>query len=1780
TIIFPVLEPFGETLESRFEPGEQSLVDKYVYDTLYRTTKADAELVASKNKFFILGKFSGGSSSDIVLPGINVAPNSVVVMAGNTPLTEGLQYTVDYNLGRVRILDQGILSSGKNISISYEKADLFNFQTRWLTGTQFDYIFSDNLSLGATLLHVNERPGGITRFSIGDEPTKNTKYGFNVNYQADSRFLTKVMDALPLVSTKETSNITFSAEVAQLRPGTSNIIQGEGTSYIDDFENAITPINIGGWAAWELAAAPKAPYLNFDQSSALGEALGLNYRRAKMAWYTVDPSVFYVTIGNARPDNIEEEDLENHYVKPVLPQDIYQQQDRQQIIQPEPVFDIAYFPQERGPYNYTPNLRPDGTLPNPEQNWGGITRAITNEVDFDRTNVEYLEFWLMDPFIGANDGNPRGRVLDGIFNDNNRTGGELIFNLGSVSEDVNNDGKHFFENGLPEDGDLSNATESVPWGYTPSTEYLTNFFVNTAAARENQDVGADGLRNDLEQAYFQDRFINNLTISQATRDAILADPSADNFNYYLGAELDEQNAKILERYKNYNGQDGNSPVSTTGITQAQRVTPDNEDLNRDNTLSTLEEYYEYRVQLRPGELDVGKGNIVDKVVDGSGEATWYLFRIPIRSDFRKVGDIDGFKTIRNVRMYMTKFRQPVVLRMAKLQLVGSQWRKYQEQLNETGFNEVPEVNVSDFNVSVVNIEENSVGDDQTSPYVVPPGLERDRDNTTFLNRRNNEQSLQICIEDLEDKDARAVYKNVDYDLINYGRIKMFFHAEAYRGDMVLDDEVTAFIRLGTDFVENYYEIEVPMKITPKNLSATGDALARLVWPLENEIDISINELLGLKSERDRNNLNALVPYTGVTNDRRHTITVKGRPDISTVLTMMIGVRNPESQDRSPKSICLWANELRVTDFDTQSGWAANARIAAKLADVGNISASTRYTSIGFGSIQQRISERARMETLQYDISANINVEKFLFPEKTGLKVPMFASYEESIQTPQFDPLDPDVPLEASLAGFDTEEERQNYRLLVQDRTTRRSLNFTNVRKEKVNKERTTQIYDLSNLSATYAYSDQTSTNVNTAIFLRKTQAGGLAYNYAPKTISITPFANAEWLDNPYLKLIKDINFSPLPSNLSARADINRSFILTQLYSDDFTTNGIDPYYERLFTFNRTYNFRWNLFKSLSLDYSARANAVIDEPDGQIEGDIDSQLERAFVWDQIKDLGRMKNFTQDISASYDLPFDKIPLTDWINGQVRFNAGYNWIAGSLNQNDSLGNFFGHTLQNKQDWSGTGKVDFVTLYNKVGFLKKINTPSRKRSSDKVPLPTVLGKGLVRALMSVRNVNATYSLRQSTGISGFTVTPFLFGMDSGFVAPGYRFVLGSQDPGIRQKAAENGWITRSESLTSPFQQTATRDLNLRASVEPSANLKIQMEASRSLNSDFRETFRYSSEVDQFVSQTPSQTGAYNISFMSISTAFGDDRNNNISAAFEQFSENLNVIDQRLTSQLLDGGLSGAYDSISQDVMVPAFIAAYSGQSAQDVNLRPFPVIPIPSWRIDYAGLSKLPGLSDWFSSINITHGYRSTYAIGNYSNSLSYFENITLDNDILDYPLATQVDTLTGNLIPVFIMNQVTISEQFTPLLGINIRTNNNINARIDFKKDRNLSLSLSNAQVTETTNNDVAIDIGWTKEKLKLPFRIQGRTVTIENDVTFRFNMTIRDAKTIQRKLNGENIISNGNRNFQFRPSVSYRLNNQLDLTMYFDRNITDPRVASTFRRASTSFGVQLRFSLAQL
>ena len=1705
------------------------------------------------------------------LNAFNIAKGSVRVTAGSRLLAEGVDYNVNYNTGgTVTILDPGVVASGQQINISYEVDDLFSFRSRWLTGLRADYRFSEKINVGATVFHLSERPGGVSRYTAGNEPIKNTKYGIDVNYQEESRMLTKMVDALPLLSTKEKSTVTFNGEFAQLLPGTSNKVNGESSSYIDDFESSVTPFNIaGGHLPWKLGATP----VRFQDSS---DPLGDNYRRAKMAWYIIDRSAFYLSGGN-KPDNISDDDLQNHYVRPVLPQEIYKQQDRQVVNTNLPIFDIAYYPEERGPYNYNPSLTPDGLLPNPENNFASITRAITGEVDFTQSNMEYIEFWMMDPFIQTQ----RGIIDDGRANPTtNTTGGKLIFNIGDVSENLLEEGKHEFENGLPPDGSLEN-TEPTAYGRATTLQYLTEFFDNSASARPNQDVGLDGLKSDEERQQFGE-IIGldgaNKRLNATGEARVRDDVAADDFEYFLSENYDQRNAKILERYKKFNGIEGNSPIGagSNSFTASATNLPENEDLNDDNYINTLEAYREFEVDLKMNDLQVGKHNIVDKVVSSDGEAAWYLFRIPVNQPTRTVGDYTP-QSNRFIRMYMTGWRQPVVLRMAKMQLVASQWRKSTENLKDKGFDIIPETGSSDFEVSVVNIEENSFPADGKPPYVLPPGISRDRDNTTTISRRVNEQSLKICVNDLEDGDARAVYKEVAQDLVNYGRLKMFFHAENYGNEIINDGEMTGFIRLGLDQTGNYYEIEVPLTVTPDN---AAPYLPEDIWPEENEINLSLNELYGVKAARNGSKVNVEDEFSRQSQDGKYKLTIVGNPKLNNITTMMIGVRNPKSEiNTEPHSLCIWANELRLTDYDDEKGWAANARMSVKLADFATLNGATRYTSVGFGGIQDNISQRTREESIDYDVSMNMNIDK-LIPWKTGIKIPMFVSYSKSKQTPKYDPLDPDIPLNASLLKFDQQDQRDEYKEKVISQTVNKSINFIDVHKEKVKEDAKSHVYDIENFSFSYAYAEQKSTDVNTERDFRKEYDGNVSYNYNPQPPSIEPFKNSEALSSPYLKLIKDINLSPLPNNFSVRGSMNRVFRKRQLRNADLSTDGIDPNFEKYFTFNRTYNVRWSIFKSLSLNYNATANAIIDEP----EGDIDTQAKRDSIWTNIKKLGRMKNFNQSIGANYRLPLDKLPITDWMSADYRYNVDYRWTGGNIGQADEFGNL----VENSRTRDLNGKIDLVKLYNKSGYLKSINTPARSRSnSTRSRTPAAVDttksnsgagmKGFMRLLMSVRSINMTYGQRESTQLPGFVPVPYLFGMDNDFDAPGSAFIFGSQDPNIRFKAAENGWLVENGRLTTPFVQSLTTDLNIRANVEPFKDLKIQLDAKRSETSAFQEIYRFDTLAQEFRSLTPSRSGSYTVTFMPIKTAFTKDEAENVSPTFEQFVENREVIRQRLN--LLNS--NGEYDVNAQDVLIPAFIAAYTGQSAGSVKLTPFPKTPVPNWRLDYAGLSKIPALKEMFASINLTHAYVSTFSITNYTNSLLYNSPQTLElgNSILDYPLASKSSEPGAPLSPVYVINQVDVVERFSPLIGVNIRTKNKLTSKIEYKKERTLTLNLSNSQVTELTSNDIAFDFGITKSKMKIPFKVSGRTVTLDNDIQFRFTFTVRDTKTIQRKIEDVQTVTNGNINYQVRPTLSYVANQKLNITMYFEKNINQPKVSNSFNRSSSAFGIQMRFSLSQ-
>ncbi len=1778
-IIFPYLEPFNNPLRNLFRlenaATEQTLKDKYLYDELYRTTKAEAELLATKNKFWIVGSFRAGSGKEIVIQGFNVSQGSVRVYAGGTPLREGVDYSVDYNFGKVIILNEGILSSGKDIDIQYEQQDPFAFQTRSLLGTRFDYKLNNDINLGATFLYYNERPL-ISRNSIGNEPAQNIQYGLDFNMKKDSRILTKMVDALPFLQTKETSTVTLNAEFAQLLPGTSNVIDGEGTSFIDDFENTVTPYSLMAPQGWKLAAVPLAdPDLDDAPAGAIDD-LKAGHKRAKMAWYQVD-NLFYREGGSFKPGNITLEDFKNHYTRPVLPQEIFPFKDAFVGNFYEPIFDIAYFPKERGPYNYNPA---DIKL-KPKENWGGITTAIRNEVDFDKANIEYLEFWMMDPFIN----NPNGHVLDGINNKSNVTGGKMILQLGSISEDVTRDGKHGFENGLPRNGGTLGTT-TTNWGKVTSLQYLNNAFDGSPSSRANQDVGMDGL-TDVEERD-STKFNSFLKLRPEAKN----DPSSDNFKYFLGQEYDDRNAKILERYKNINGQDGNSPIVTGSDSFAQSGSPlpDNEDLNQDNRLSDLEEYYSYNLELRPGQLEVGKKFIVDKItpsVQGfaNGEVTWYLFRVPVRNFDGKKGEINGFKSIKYARMILTDFEEPVVLRMANFRMIGNRWRRYTENLEEPGVSPATDPNLDNFTVSAVNIEDNGQPDSKKPGYVEP--LNRDRDITSTQQRRLNEQSVQMCITDLADGDARAIYKNVSLDFFNYGRLKMFISANDQTG-LTQDGELKAFVRLGSDFDQNYYEIELPLKITPP-----GTRDYNVVWPEQNQIDLDLNELYALKVQRDRENFNlgTLYPLGGGRQAGKHLLRVLGRPDLAQVKLMMIGVRNPRTGDAKPLSVCLWADELRLTDFDRTAGIAANLVINTKLADLGNLSGSYRHIGFGFGGVQSKIAERARGETNAFDISGTINVDKLL-PPNLGLRIPMFFSYESNVISPNFDPANPDVRLAAALKSFNTEAEKESYLQLIQDRTIRRSINFTNVRKVKVKKDAKTHLYDIENFSFTYAYSDQTHTNFSLITDLKRSVKGVVAWQYTSKFKGFEPFKDVKLFSSKHLQFMKDFNFNPMPTSISVRGELDRSYseITYRGSIKDSNEQPNKPNYQKYFVFNRYYNARWSLTKSLSLDYNATVNAIIDEPNG----DLSNPDSLKVVLNNLKNFGRVKYLDHNITSNYTLPFDKFPAVNWITADYRYSAGYNWKAGPLERTAALQ--IGNTIQNSRTQAITGRIDMVKLYNKIGFLKGINTPVPKPTintkkpavPDTVRRPPDLKavKLLMRLVMSLRNISGSYTINEGTILPGFNKTPRLFGLDQDWQSPGIGFLLGDQDPNIAARAGRNGWLSKNTRLTAPFTQNLSTELTLRASLEPSADIKIQLDARKNTNAAFQEIFRYdtATAIQDYVGISPSRSGSYRISFMSVNTAFENNSSIN-SDVFKQFEKNLVIIKDKFKS--LNSGRE--YDIKSQDVMIPAFIAAYSGTSAETVSLSPFPKIPIPNWRLDYTGLNKLSFMKDIFQSITVNHAYTSNYSVVNYSNSLEYTkpeysqfrEQLQLNKPIESYNsdfFAVAESATTKQLIPLYIINQVMISESFQPLIGINARTKSKLSLRFEYKTKRDVSLTVSNAQITELTGKDWSFEVGYTKNNMRLPFKDQGRVITLKNDITFLMNISLSNNQTIQRKIGEESVITNGNINFQLRPNIRYVVNQKLQITAYAEHSTNEPLVTNSYPRTNTRVGFKILFNLA--
>lgn len=1753
-VIFPVLEPFGKDLGTLFQSNTNA--QKYIYQAIYDSTIWQAIQRPEFNKFFLRGSYQGGTGNVISLNSLNVRPGSVRVTAGGIPLNEGIDYTVDYSLGRVTILNEGILRSGQIINVESESNNLFQVQQKTLLGTRLDYHVSKDFNLGGTFLYLRERP--LTpKVNAGDEPIRNAIGGVDINYKTDSRFLTKLVDRLPFINTKENSSLLLQAEYARVFPGHPKLVndaqETDGVAYIDDFEGAQVPYDLRLGQNWYLSSTP--PSL-FPEATSVN-SLEYNKNRAHLSWYILDP-VFYRPT-NLTPANIRNNNtmLSNHYMREVTETEVFpNRQIPNNQINTLPTFDITYYPKERGQYNLSATeLNNNGELTNPDKRWAGITRRIETN-NFEQQNIEYIEFWLLDPFI---------------YNPDN--GGDLYINLGNISEDILKDSRKSWENGLPIDGDPEGVDETT-WGRVPNGFQINNAFDNNPESRAFQDVGLDGLSDELERQKFQE-YINS--VPPSVRGIIENDPSKDNFKYFLDNDYDAAQANIIQRYHSFNGTEGNTPTNITAESGYGTQLPDDEDINRDFTLNELEEYYEYKVSLRRNDLVVGRNYVFDKVEadvqlknNTRERADWYLFRIPIQEFTGKYGNINDFQSIRFMRMFMTGFTDTVTLRFARLQMMRSTWRRYLGDL-ESG-EQISTDKETRFEMNTVNIEEN--GNRTPFPYVLPPGIQREIDFSTPNLIQQNEQSLSLKICNLKKGDARGTFKNTNMDLRQYEKLKMFVHGESSETSLQ-DGQLTVFIRLGADLTLNYYEYEYPLLLTKGNAQDV-DA----IWPQGNRLELDMSLLYDAKRQQfviGANSIEVPGPLPG------SKIRVKGNPDLGNVRVVMVGLKNPSlTEDVSPCAE-VWFNELRATGFNNRGGWASRAVLTSKLADFGRIELSGSRSTIGWGGLEMSLMERQQDDRSQYGLLSSFELGKF-FPQKANIRIPMTYSYSQNIITPRFNPLSPDLPLQDLIDSYVEDKNKQDsVRRATQDFTERRGISFTGVQKSRPeNTKRKPKFYDIENLTASYSFAEINQRNIEFVYNIEQIYNGQIGYSFPFNPKQYKPF---DKLKNKNLKLIKDFNFYLLPQTFATSVQGERKYGEFEYRNTDNVETISEPFYDKSFLLNRNYDLRHNFTKSLRLTYSAQAQSRVEEPFGPVDYSLS---------DVVLNNQKLNNYQQKTQINYDLPINKIPYLEWINLQTSYSGNYEWIT-AVPAIIQLGN----KIQNSNNQGLTGALTLSTLYNKFKFLRTINQGRsnadeirKKRLKEKAdlakkdttfkfdpskeePLNGLKAlEGGLKILMGLKNVNFNYSVNQGTALPGFIPNPQYIGNDFVSGGPTLGFAFGLQDD-IRQQAVQNGWLSTDTNMNSPYIVQDGRSININATVEPLKNMRINIEFNQKRQNQYTELFKSVDGSNFFESLGGVETGSYQTSFLPIRTSFVRNGENNSSPTFNQFENNRIIISERLAnenpivSQLGIDDSTGyyyGYGRYNQDVLLYSFLAAYTGNSAQSSTMTYFPSMPAPNWRFNYSGLSNIEALKKYARTINIQHSYRSSYTVNNYITSLDYDP--------------ARVPGNKEDLLPFYQIQQISVQEAFQPLIGIDVNFVNNWTTSIKMNRQRNYSLSFADRRLTEETSEDFVLGIGYRTSKLTLPTFQKRKKIQINNDLTFRLDMSLRDTRGVIRVLDDRSPAPtgvSGQKMFMFSPNINYVFSKSVVGDFYVRRQSITPFTTNQFPNSQTAIGFKLRYIL---
>ncbi|MDN3676107.1 cell surface protein SprA [Flavobacterium paronense] len=1799
-LIFTTVEPFGKLIFDKLKLGVEDYYNestyngnqaKYVFRSMYTSTQAAALQDAEKNKFQLKGRYKSSGGDGIPIGAYNVPRGSVVVTAGGRVLQEGIDYSVNYQAGRVQILDPSLQASNTPIQVSVENNSTFGQQTRRFMGINVEHKFSDKLLVGATFIKMTERPL-TSKSNYGQESVNNTIFGFNANYSTEVPFLTRMVNKLPNIDTDVPSNFSLRGEMAFLKPDASKAdsFQGESTVYVDDFEGSQTTIDMRSAQSWSLSSTPKRPAIaDYNDFGSSAVDLSYGYKRAKLNWYSIDPTLYVQT-----PSDIGQDGISANNTRRIFSRELYPNTDIQ-IGQSTVIntLDLTYYPQERGPYNYNPQALSPAGFSQPKDNFGGIMRAI-NSTNFEQSNVEYIQFWVLDPYVDT--ANPTAVA-------NPLNTGQIYFNLGEISEDVLKDERKQYENGLPSNSASQALTNPTVWGKVPSSQSLIYAFDVDGANRAAQDVGFDGVGNTDEQS-----------LSGIGGYAGLADPAADDYQYFLSAS----GSTIFDRYKKYNGVDGNSPVGVSDNNRGSTSLPDVEDINRDNTMNTANAYYEYKIDIKP-DMVVGSNFITDivpttlqnsDIPNGRGtEARWIQFKIPVSQPTNVVGSISDFRSIRFMRMFMTGFTTPITVRFGALDLVRGEWRRYDNSFQTTDTD--PTDDNTNFDVLAVNIQENSQR--VPIPYVTPPGVVREKLSTGNQVINQNEQSLSLRVNGtpagtggLEVGDSRAVFKNIDVDMRQYSKLKMFLHAEALPSDAspLLDNQMKAFLRFGNDFTNNYYQIEIPLKVTPPGVP-TGDteSVAETVWPSVNEISLNLSLLTKMKVRSLGVDFTTLpdgvyYPDDDVTlpdgdGDPNLRIGIKGTPNFGLVRTLMVGIKNNHT-DRVRGEV--WFNELRLAGLDNKGGMAAVLNMDTNLADFATLSATGRMSTIGFGALEQGPQERSREATQQYNIVTNLSLGKLL-PKKWGINLPFNYAVGEETITPEYDPFNQDIRLQQLIDNTSSAAERENIRNRAIDFTKRKSINFIGVKKDRA-AEQKQHIYDPENLTLSYSYNQVEKHNYEIENYIDQQVNTTVDYTYSFKNKEIEPFKkNKFFKKSSYWKLLSDFNFNYLPASISFSSNIIRQYNKQQFRQVDVAGIALDPLYRRNYMFNYQYGFNYNITKALKVNFTASSNNIVRTYLDENNVPDNSNT----IWTDFWNIGTPNQHNQQLVVNYELPISKIPFLAFVKSTYSYTGDYSWQRASLAMNSVDGYDLGNTIQNAGSHRLNTALNMETFYKYIGLGKKPTAPAQKpaalpKPGEKItavkaqPAKTsnVFLDGLKGVLTSVKNIQVNYTQNEGTVLPGFLPGLGFFGSTK----PSLGFVFGAQDD-VRFEAAKRGWLTTYQDFNQNYTQVVTKTLDMTANVDLFPDFKIDLTANRTFADNYSEQYDVNETTGLYNPRSPYNFGNFSISTVLIKTSFSKSDENG-SAAFDDFRNNRLIVADRLAanyygasiprynegSNIVTDPLDPRYSFYSsnagypigfgknnQAVLIPAFLSAYTGSDAGGVSLSAFRNIPIPNWTIKYSGLMRYKFFKERFKRFSIQHAYRASYTINSFRSNLDYNPNV--DN---------QDNSGYGNFYNKTIIANINLVEQFNPLIRIDFEMKNAFKILAEIKKDRSLSMSFDNNLLTEVQGKEYIIGFGYRFKDVIFSSQLADNpTGIIKSDINLKIDFSYRNNKTIVRYLDYDNNQLGGGQNiWSAKLTADYSLSKNLTAIFFYDHSFSKPVISTSFPLTNIRAGFTMRYN----